>query len=49
MSIDSEIAADYANKIKKNWVKELRKAYKDKDWNKIEVILKKIEDFYFSE
>jgi len=49
MSISSQIAADYSNKIKKDWEKSLEVAYRMKDWNRINILLRKMKKFYFSE
>ena len=49
MSISSQIAADYGNRIKKEWQDELELAYESRDWEKVKTILDKMKEFYFSE
>lgn len=49
MSLSSSFYAEYANKIKAEWEKDLRTALKDKDWGKVQALLNKISKFYFSE
>ena len=49
MSISSEIAAQYGNKIKNEWETSLETAYRMKDWNRVASLLKKMKKFYFSE
>lgn len=49
MSISTSWYAEYANKKKKEWSKELEKALELEDWKKVKELINKINNFYFSE
>ena len=49
MSIASEIAAEYGEKKRIEWVTKLEVAYNAKDWNAISLLLEEMRRFYFSE
>ena len=54
MSIISSIYAEYAEDVRIGWVKELRDVLESKKSDEeklkeVDIITKKIEDFYFSE
>lgn len=49
MSILSAILAEQNNKIKEEWLAELRQAYSEMSWDKVNTLIKKLEDYYFSE
>ena len=49
MSIQSSVYADYANEVKDKWVKALKEAVKDSDWEKVKKVLRSMQRFGFSE
>jgi hypothetical protein len=49
MSMFSAIDADINNEIKKKWDKKLKEAFDKKDWDLMEIAIKEIADFYFTE
>jgi hypothetical protein len=49
MSIASATYAEWANEQKDVWVQMLGQAIKEKNWTLAEVLLKQMQQFYFTE
>ena len=49
MSIASAIAAERGEMVRVKWLSELIKAREEKDWGKIDELIKVMSKFYFSE
>jgi hypothetical protein len=49
MSISSAIAAEYGERVRKEWVAKLRLAYIAKDWDAVAALLREMQAFQFSE
>ena len=49
MSISSAGYAEYANRVKEDWIIVLEIAYKTKDWDEMNRAIEAIKKFYFSE
>lgn len=49
MSIASSVYAEYANKVKSQWVDELEEAYNERNWVMVQTVLSKMGLFYFTE
>jgi len=49
MSIESSIAAEHSEMKRKEWLRELKKAYDHEDWGAILELIIKIKDYRFTE
>jgi len=49
MSISSAIAAEYGNRVKEDWQKELKIAFNTRSWKRVWILYKKLEKYRFSE
>jgi len=49
MSISSSNYADYANAVRKDWIRLLRLAFNAKDWEAVEAIIHIMDKYWFGE
>lgn len=49
MSIQSSFYAEHANSMREEWVEDLNEAIENEDWEEVEELRNKMEDFTFTE